>query len=46
MISYLALAIILLVARTNLEDATLKNELQGYREYSAKTKYKAIPYVW
>jgi len=40
------LSIILLVTRTNLEDKTLKNELQGYIEYSKKTRYKIIPYVW
>jgi len=38
--------IILLIIRTNLEDRTLKNELKGYLEYSDKTQYKIIPYVW
>jgi len=38
--------IILLITRTNLEDKTLKNELKGYPEYSDKTRYKIIPYVW
>jgi protein-S-isoprenylcysteine O-methyltransferase Ste14 len=38
--------IILSVTRTNLEDQTLKNELQGYPEYTNKTQYKIIPYVW
>lgn len=38
--------IILLFVRTNLEDRTLKNELKGYLEYSAKTRHKIIPYVW
>lgn len=38
--------IILLFVRTNLEDRTLKNELKGYLEYSGKTRYKIIPYVW
>lgn len=40
------LLIILLITRTNLEDKTLKNELQGYLEYANKTRYKIIPYVW
>jgi protein-S-isoprenylcysteine O-methyltransferase Ste14 len=40
------IAIILLLVRTSLEDKTLKNELQGYPEYSDKTRYKIIPYVW
>jgi len=38
--------IILLITRTNLEDRTLQNELKGYLEYSLKTRYKIIPYVW
>jgi protein-S-isoprenylcysteine O-methyltransferase Ste14 len=38
--------IILLLVRTNLEDRTLRNELKGYLEYSKKTRYKIIPYVW
>ena len=38
--------IILLIIRTSLEDRTLKNELKGYLEYSEKTRYKIIPYVW
>jgi protein-S-isoprenylcysteine O-methyltransferase Ste14 len=42
----ISLLIILLVTRTNLEDKTLKNELKGYPEYSNKTRYKIIPFVW
>jgi protein-S-isoprenylcysteine O-methyltransferase Ste14 len=38
--------IILFITRTYLEDKTLKNELKGYAEYSDKTRYKIIPYVW
>ncbi len=40
------MSIILLIIRTNLEDRTLKNELKGYLEYSKKTRYRIIPYVW
>ena len=39
-------SIILLIIRTSLEDRTLKNELKGYPEYSVKTRFKIIPYVW
>ena len=39
-------SVILLITRTNLEDKTLKNELKGYDEYSGKTRYKIIPFVW
>jgi len=38
--------IILHVTRTYLEDKTLKKELMGYLDYSLKTRYKLIPYVW
>jgi protein-S-isoprenylcysteine O-methyltransferase Ste14 len=38
--------IILLITRTNWEDRTLRNELKGYLEYTVKTRYKIIPYVW
>jgi len=39
-------AIILLLIRTSLEDKTLMTELDGYVEYSKKTRYKLIPFVW
>ena len=38
--------IILFLIRTALEDRTLKNELKGYIEYSDKTRYKIIPFIW
>jgi protein-S-isoprenylcysteine O-methyltransferase Ste14 len=37
--------IVLFITRTILEDETLKNELKGYPDYSAKTRYKIIPFV-
>jgi len=42
----ISLLIILQIVRTYMEDKTLKNELKGYLEYSNKTRYKIIPYVW
>jgi len=42
----ICLSIILVIIRTSLEDKTLRNELKGYVEYSDKTRYKIIPYVW
>ena len=42
----ISLLIILLIIRTYLEDKTLIDELKGYLEYSHKTRYKIIPYVW
>jgi len=41
-----SLLIILHITRTYLEDKTLIRELKGYPEYSAKIRYKIIPYVW
>jgi len=40
------ISIILLLARTYLEDKTLMNELDGYRQYAGETRYKIIPYIW
>lgn len=40
------LSIILLIARTSMEDKTLMNELPGYAGYSHKTRYRIIPYIW
>jgi protein-S-isoprenylcysteine O-methyltransferase Ste14 len=40
------LSILILLIRTHLEDATLINELTGYREYTQKTPHKLIPKVW
>jgi protein-S-isoprenylcysteine O-methyltransferase Ste14 len=40
------LLIILFITRTSLEDKTLKEELKGYPDYSNKTRYKIIPYIW
>lgn len=42
----IAIMIIILIIRTNLEDKTLKKELNGYNEYSKKTRYKIIPFIW
>lgn len=39
-------SVILLITRTSLEDKTLKDELKGYVEYSQKTRYKIIPFIW
>lgn len=42
----IVLLIVLFLTRTYLEDKTLQNELKGYPEYAAKTRYRIIPYVW
>jgi len=34
------------VFRTHFEDEFLRKELKGYKEYSNKTKYRLIPFIW
>lgn len=41
-----AMLIVLLFVRAYLEDKTLMEELNGYSDYSNKTKYRIIPFVW
>lgn len=36
----------LLMIRTSLENKTLENKLDGYREYSKKVKYRLFPGIW
>jgi protein-S-isoprenylcysteine O-methyltransferase Ste14 len=38
--------IVVLVVRTVLEDRTLQEELEGYREYASRVRYRLIPGVW
>ncbi len=38
--------IINLIVRTALEDRTLQNELEGYREYADDVRYRLIPWIW
>jgi protein-S-isoprenylcysteine O-methyltransferase Ste14 len=37
---------ILFIVRTSLEDNTLRNELEGYKEYAQKVQYRLIPGIW
>ena len=39
-------AIVLMIIRTALEDKTLEYELEGYKEYQAKVKYRLVPLIW
>ncbi len=36
----------LVLARTSLEDRTLRAELPGYADYTARTKFRLLPGVW
>ena len=37
---------LIIVKRLKAEEAFLEENLQGYREYKEKVKYRLIPYVW
>lgn len=39
-------SVTLLIIRTVLEDRMLKDELDGYVEYSLQTRYRLVPMVW
>jgi len=41
-----AVALIIAVIRTMLEDQTLQDELPGYREYAQRVRYRLIPGVY
>ena len=41
-----ALFIALILRRTMLEDAYLRNELAGYAAYADRTRYRLFPRVW
>lgn len=40
------ITIIFLIIRTILEDRMLKTELEGYKEYAEKVKFRLIPGIW
>ena len=37
---------VILVIRTSLEDRFLQDELEGYREYAGRVRYRLLPGVW
>lgn len=36
----------LFAVRTRLEDATLRRDLPGYAEYSGRTRFRLVPFLW
>jgi protein-S-isoprenylcysteine O-methyltransferase Ste14 len=40
------MTVILFIIRTSFEDNTLKNKLEGYKEYAERVKYRLISGVW
>ncbi len=41
-----AVTVAVILRRTALEDATLRRELTGYEEYTARTRSRLIPGIW
>jgi protein-S-isoprenylcysteine O-methyltransferase Ste14 len=41
-----AVMMVLFIVRTALEDATLRKELDGYKEYAQKVRYRLVPGIW
>lgn len=41
-----SLAVCQLIIRTAMEDRTLQEELEGYRDYAARVRYRLLPGVW
>ena len=40
------LLITLIVVRTHFEDKTLREELEGYKDYSVKVAHRLVPGIW
>ncbi len=40
------LLIVVVVIRTALEDRTLQNELEGYKDYAARVRFRLLPGMW
>jgi protein-S-isoprenylcysteine O-methyltransferase Ste14 len=40
------LAVCLLVLRSALEDRTLQEELDGYKTYAQRVRYRLVPGIW
>jgi protein-S-isoprenylcysteine O-methyltransferase Ste14 len=41
-----AVALIVTVIRTVLEDQTLQDELPGYRDYARRVRYRLVPGIY
>ena len=41
-----AVALVITVIRTALEDRTLQEELPGYRDYTRRVRYRLIPWIY
>jgi protein-S-isoprenylcysteine O-methyltransferase Ste14 len=41
-----AVASLVLIVRTALEDRLLQNDLPGYRDYTSRVRYRLVPGIW
>ena len=41
-----AYLLVILVVRTSLEDRTLQEKLEGYREYARQVRFRLLPGIW
>jgi protein-S-isoprenylcysteine O-methyltransferase Ste14 len=41
-----AVGTLVIIVRIVLEDRTLQEELEGYKEYAGRVRYRLIPGVW
>ncbi len=41
-----AVGVVVILVRTGLEDRMLRNELEGYKDYASRVRYRLIPGVW
>ncbi len=41
-----AFGTVVIIVRTALEDRALQNELEGYRDYATRVRYRLIPGIW
>jgi protein-S-isoprenylcysteine O-methyltransferase Ste14 len=41
-----AITTVVIIVRIVLEDRTLQEELEGYREYATRVRYRLIPGIW
>jgi protein-S-isoprenylcysteine O-methyltransferase Ste14 len=41
-----AVALIIIIVRTELEDRTLQRELPGYREYAGRVRFRLLPFIY
>jgi protein-S-isoprenylcysteine O-methyltransferase Ste14 len=37
---------IVLIIRTDLEDKALQDELEGYRDYARRVRFRLLPGLW